>query len=83
MENQINQYHTLIVELQNAKKHGFIKKMLFLEQDLIVILAESTPCSKLEEIAQHIEKKYKVYTKASTSGKKIIIHDVYCLDSGS
>lgn len=75
-----NHYHALMQELQEAKQLNHITRIQFLDRDLLVFMVMDTQDSKLTEVAEHISKKYRVFTKANMVSKTITIFDVYSLD---
>lgn len=79
-EYRTNHYHDLVIELQNAKAEGHIFDIKFLEHNVLVIMATHVSDEKISEVAQHISKKYRIYTETSISSKTITIYDAYTLD---
>ena len=79
-EHAKNHYHSLIVELQTAKREGYVYEIQFLDHDLLILMDTKTPDAKIQEVADHISKKYRVYTEAKLSTKTIAVYDVYTLD---
>jgi len=79
-EHNTNHYHSLMIELQRAKKEGYIKDIQMLDHDLRVMMSLNTPDIKIQEVADHITAKYRIYTEAKLSTKVIVIYDVYTLD---
>lgn len=80
VEHQANHYHSLLIELQEAKRSGHIFSISLLEHDILVLMATSVPDSKVSEVSEHISKKYGVFTKTNLTTKTITIHDAYTLD---
>jgi hypothetical protein len=80
IEHETNHFHSLILELQEAKRLGHIFQIQFLSHDLLVLMNSDTTTAKITEVADYISKKYRIYTEASISAKTITIFDVYMLD---
>ena len=79
-EHVTNHYHKLMIELQKAKKEGHVKHIQVLDHDLRVIMSANVSDAKVQEVAEHISKKYRVYVESSLSSKTIVVYDVYTLD---
>lgn len=79
-QHQTNHYHALIQELQKAKHEGYISRIQLSEHDVLVFMDMSVSDTKLSEVAKHISKKYRLFTKENMSSKTITIYDAYMLD---
>ena len=79
-EHEVNHYHALVLELQQAKKEEHIYSLQFLEHDIRVFMNIKTPDAKIQQVADHISKKYRVYTTVGLTSKTITIHEAYTLD---
>lgn len=80
IEHIPNHYHALMIELQEAKKLGHVSRIQFLDQDLLVFMNMDISDDKLSQVAEHISKKYRVFTKTHLVSKTLTIFDVYTLD---
>jgi hypothetical protein len=69
-----------MIELQAAKRKGYIFNIQLLEHDLLVLMSSETTDSKVCEVAEYIGKKFSLYTKPNTRSKSIMVFDVYMLD---
>ena len=80
-ENHDNShYRSLIIELQKAKREGFIHDIVLLDHDLKITMNWLTPDAKVSEVAEHISSKYRIFAEPKLSSKTIMIYDVYSLD---
>ena len=80
LEHSSNHFHSLMLELQEAKKHGHIFQIQFVDHNLLILMSRDTDHSKVHEVAEYISKKYRVYTEASLTSPSIVVFDVFMLD---
>lgn len=78
--HETNHYHSLILDLQAAKRRGVVVDIRLLEHDIVAVMRWSTSLSDIREIAEHLEDKYRIKVDVFADSKKIIIYDAYCLD---
>jgi hypothetical protein len=79
-EHVTNHYHNLMIELQAAKRVGHVKQIQLLDHDLRVVMSDETSDAKIQEVADHISEKYRVYVEVKLTTKTIVVYDVYTLD---
>jgi hypothetical protein len=75
-----NYYHSLVQELKEAKKDHHIFDIQFLEYNIRILMGTKTTDMQMTQVADHISKKYKLYTEVNLTAKTITVYDVYTLD---
>lgn len=78
--HETNHYHALIQELKEAKRDDHIFDIQFLEHDIRILMGTKTTDMQMSQVAEHISKRYKLYTETNLTAKTITVYDVYTLD---